>query len=289
MDRGPLSEIWSFVSCDLLAAHRAESKIRRDTRNVKDEAKEDDKRIGARLEAVRRYYDGDLARRRTIEEKAKMSLIGITTSTSIVFAGLNLVSGNAVVGMEPVSLRATYGFLLCLAMLYYMFGALSSLKALEVGEVFGLSLEDESRSCEDVQVRVLVSALERNQNLTRIRANYAYASMACLRNGTILLLVFIVFSFFVAVFRGGPPSSDGCVPGDRLWRVVETGASQGAGGESLLLENSLRHKTAASMTQASSPDYPILTSSPQGTAPHAGGRALEIHTRYCPHGQTRVA
>ena len=157
------------------------------------------------------YLDQEQARRRVIEDKAKINALAITLAFSAMLAGVALASRLAgareispdwLVWFVMVPQIAGIGFLLV--------GGLLALGALRVAKMHMWTLAHDQRNMTDEEKNVKISwYLEINQNITILKSNQVDTSYICIRNGVIALAVAALIAVFVSL---SPPilATQGC-------------------------------------------------------------------------------
>jgi hypothetical protein len=85
--------------------------------------------------------------------------------------------------------------LLIVPLAYLAGAAFSAVKVLQVGRIYGPSMEQENLSLGELNT-INEWCLNLNQMTGSIKANWAWASFACLRNAIIGLLIFAVVGTF---------------------------------------------------------------------------------------------
>jgi hypothetical protein len=186
-----------------LAARISERRIRRQLDGLRGSAAESDASSFRDLseELLTKYHERERTRKREIEEKARVNVIGVSISFSILFGALGLVSdsGPLVTGQLrlPIVLMISLGFF------YVLLAGYASLRAVRTGEWHDLALETERQlqgGPQEWRREILVECILRNRLETLIRINYFEASYLAFRNGATMLAIGI-FSALVASLR----------------------------------------------------------------------------------------
>lgn len=166
-----------------------------------DKLKEQDYRleksnISEYLEQTILFNEREKKRKEIIEDKAKSSLLAITISITII---LNVFKSDFGIYSKYCIIMITVGIL------YFVFGAIASLNALNIKEFYDIYIDEILRKENDKiipislsqneKIRRLYKYIKLNQEITRMRANYVYAAFICIRNGIIMLTIF--FMLFV--------------------------------------------------------------------------------------------
>ena len=153
-------------------------------------------------DAISRHQESAAQRLRSIEDKARANLLGITIGIAVLFSGFNMVAGGGSTAMVPGWGRAPLLFLFAVAVCYLLAGGIMALEALRLRPVFLPSLREEVTA--DVHMRAVqaVWALEQNERTALMRTNALSVSFDGIRNGVICLAVAVVFLAAAIVFSG---------------------------------------------------------------------------------------
>jgi len=147
---------------------------------------------GLSIEDVRKYLSAEAERRKSVEDKAKSNLVGITIGFPVVFAGLNFLTNEQI--RAVVSGPWAYATLASLAIgvIYLIYGGLKALTALQIARVYMASPTDEAGVEEEERRAILLWCLEQNEKTTLLRTNALTVSFRSIRNGVITLALLIL-------------------------------------------------------------------------------------------------
>lgn len=175
------------VLASLFSANKAEKILKN---KIKGLTVSDKKRSDLDLKTLKEYSNKYDDYRRDIEGKAKLNMLGITLSFSIVFAGLSFI-----VGQSAVLFRSTFSLylfpLFVVGIIYFIISGLTSMKVYRIGEWNDIQIDDELLS-EGERAALLKNCLDKNENILINKRNYTYVSQVSLRNGIVLISIFII-------------------------------------------------------------------------------------------------
>lgn len=138
---------------------------------------------------LNRFEERELERRRSLEDKAKANVLGITLAFSVLTASLSFWLDGP--DRLPGGDRVRVGLLISVLVgwLFLLTGGLHALRALAVGRVYVLTPEDYmAESAERINATRLFY-LHQNQGTSLLRANSLSVSFAAIRNGVLALAV----------------------------------------------------------------------------------------------------
>ena len=193
---------WSFFVCQILAEGpslpRAQKVVAARIARATTEYDQEIERLrqlarGLSIDDVRKYLSAEAERRKSVEDKAKSNLVGITIGFPIVFAGLNFLTNEQI--RAVVSGPWAYATLASLAIgvIYLIYGGLKALTALQIARVYMASPTDEAGVEEEERRAILLWCLEQNEKTTLLRTNALTVSFRSIRNGVIILALVILF------------------------------------------------------------------------------------------------
>lgn len=147
------------------------------------------------LEIIKSSYEASLKRKTTIEDKAKVNVIGVTIFISLISA---LSSFILKIYSYTNNQLLKFGIFIfsSITIFYMLYGGIMSLEVLmNKNKIFILS-EEESNSNEPYQKKACARNIELNGYSNTIRSNYIYSSYHCIKYALILLMViFLVYIF----------------------------------------------------------------------------------------------
>lgn len=202
--RSLLASVWSFVERQVLAgvltAIRGEKNFRREQSNL-----EEGKRTNGvaakeiRAEAVTSHTEREVARGKSLEEKARSNLTVASVCSTLVFAGLTFLMRPGIAAWMHFRLILLICFFL--SILYFVGSVICALRALQITKTWIVDLNDELQSSDKVK-ELRLGCLELNRLETNIKANWTAVSLSCLRNAVISLLVFAGIVVFLIMYPG---------------------------------------------------------------------------------------
>ena len=158
----------------------------------------DDGRSQLPENVLMQHLEGELTRRKVVEDKAKTNVLGFTLAFSAMFAGVALISSNSTVSGSRADWWVGVLLVLFIGVLFLLAGGALALSALRIAKTYAWTPEDEVEysAAEARAVRILWY-LELNQEGTRLKTNQVDASYSCIRNGVLALAVAaIVMGYF---------------------------------------------------------------------------------------------
>ena len=206
-----LDNILARITCDI-------PKTIRITKNIdsamcrlqEDGISQDDKRIKLSTKLIQSYAQTDMERLRSIEDKARITAIGITLALSLVLAGSGRL--DSLINGQNSFLMYLSDILTVLTALYFLMAAFWSLRALQVKSIFHVSLEDHVEICDFNKMRLRhLEVLDLNRKLITKNINFIEVSYNALINGifcTVLVILTLTLAKFVAPKRQSPDFPD---------------------------------------------------------------------------------
>lgn len=189
--RSLLVSVWSFVERQVLAgvpvAIRGEKSFRREQSDLEERRENGAAAKEISAEAVTYHTEREVARRKSLEEKARSNLTVVSVCSTLVFAGLTFLTRQGIAAGMYVRLALLIWFFL--SILYFVGGVICALRALQITKTWIVNLDDELQSADKVK-ELRLGNLDLNTLETNIKANWTAVSFSCLRNAVISLLVF---------------------------------------------------------------------------------------------------
>lgn len=148
------------------------------------------------LEEISPFYNKTLETKKTLEDKAKISAVGITISTSII-VGLSGLLLNLNIDINQLNIVNIILIILCVLVIIHIniSGIIALLVIGNKNRVYQLFPED-SKLDEKEKANWLAIYTEQNTNLNIIRQNYVYTSFRHLIYSIILLSLIFIFVTF---------------------------------------------------------------------------------------------
>jgi hypothetical protein len=147
-------------------------------------------------EEILPFYQKTIETKKTLEDKAKISAVGITISTSII-VGLSGILLNLNIDMNKLNTESIILIILCVIVIIHIniSGILALLVIGNKNKVYQLFPED-SKIEKQEQAKYLSIYTEQNANLNIIRQNFVYSSFVHLIYSVVLLsIIFILVTF----------------------------------------------------------------------------------------------
>jgi hypothetical protein len=164
--------VWKELIADLPSAFAAQSTLENSIEKIIERGPES---ILITRDLAAQMREANVSRRKALEEKARGNLAALAISASFSTAGLTIAA-----------VHPRIALLLLLPLLSFGLGAYASVKVLQVGRVFILTVKEEKRF--DAASQTLWYT-ELNDMENSIKANWLYVSYKALRNAIILLVV----------------------------------------------------------------------------------------------------
>ena len=139
--------------------------------------------------AIYRHLDAAELRLRSIEDKAKANLLGMTLGVAVLFAGLNLTASGGLATLTDGWIRNSCLTLFFLAVGYLLVGGWMALEALRLRPVYLPSIRNEADFEKKFRAIPAVWAMEQNDRTAWMRANALSVSFGGIRNGVVCLAV----------------------------------------------------------------------------------------------------
>jgi hypothetical protein len=189
-----LGSIPSLIRAKLILVKRAAEKQRAGISSS-------DPRLKIPEEDLKAELESDIKRLEGIEDKAKSTVLGVTLSVSLASPAILLLVQQDVFADETLTLRVTSAIILVAAITFLFVSGYLSLSGYQVGQVSRPGLENhESLVTPDDARKVILYSIDLNVLRVIQKANLLSASMDCLRNGLVLILVFLLLAALSALF-----------------------------------------------------------------------------------------
>jgi len=143
------------------------------------------------VEIVKSTYDETLERKKTIEDKAKVNVLGVTIFSSLITA-LSTSIIKLYSFAENDIMKYILFFFGVLAIFYMLYGGILSLEVLMSKSKIYLLNEEDQILKRNFKKRAYARSIDLNGYSNLIRNNYITSSYQCIRNGLYILL--IIFS-----------------------------------------------------------------------------------------------
>ncbi len=188
-----LGSIPSLIRADIILKRKLAKTLDIEIPSTDPRLKIPEDELKAKLEA-------DFRRLERIEDKAKSTIFGAALSVSLASPGILLLVQSDVFADEAFVLKVMSAIVLMAAIFFLLISGYLSLSGYKVGELFQPNIEDHIKLIKPIEVRkVILRCIDLNTFRVLQRANLLSASMDCLRNGLILILVFLVLAAFSAL------------------------------------------------------------------------------------------
>ena len=147
------------------------------------------------LENVKDSYSKSLDRKKLLEDKATVNVLGVTIFISLVsILSSNVIKIYSIIQNSFVEILV---FLAASLAVFYMFyGGILALEVLmSVNKIYILN-EEETLISEGLQKKVYAKNIDLNGYYNTIRNNYIYSSYQCIRNSLIIFVIIFLISIF---------------------------------------------------------------------------------------------
>lgn len=144
------------------------------------------------LNIVEKTYHEALERKKTIEDKAKINIFGVTIFISLITA-LSTSIVNLYSRLANNVVKYVFFIIGISAILYMLFGGLLALEVLMNKNTIYIINEDEQIVKKNIRKKIYAKLIDLNGYYNIIRNNYINSSYQCIRNALyILLVIFII-------------------------------------------------------------------------------------------------
>jgi hypothetical protein len=159
-----------------------------------------DSRLKIPTEDLKAELEADIKRLEGIEDKAKSTILGVALSVSLASPAILLLVQQDVFADETLTIRVTSAIILVVAIAFLLISGYLSLSGYRVGQLSRPGLKDHEVIITAEEARIIVLYCI-DLNVLRIiqKANLLSASMDCLRNGLMLILVFLLLAAMSAL------------------------------------------------------------------------------------------
>jgi hypothetical protein len=183
-----------YILAEMPRAFKA-SRILRDSREELEVKVEEDQYpdVPKKSSVIGVLAEDEKTRRKTLEEKARGNLLALTVCSSLVFTGFSFMATQGVTYILWGHNILTVLFLLPVT--YFVAAAISAVKALEIGEFYSTTIEDQALQPYSLKTKQL-NYVKLNEISTLNKANWTTVSFSCLRNAVISLLLFVCLIAF---------------------------------------------------------------------------------------------
>ena len=139
------------------------------------------------------YFGETIEVKKTLENKAKIGVVGISLCATIIF-GLLGVFFSMHIDFAQLTMPKAILIIMCVMLIFYVdtAGILALIVIGEKNKIYRLSLEDYKKNEID-QAKLLAIQAKRNIYLNILRSNYVYVSFRCLIYGVVLLSLMAPF------------------------------------------------------------------------------------------------
>ena len=187
----------SYLLLSIPACFRAEAHLSKEIEDSKRRYQKECRELGQFVpnledDVIQRHQDSDAKRLKSIEDKAKANLLGITIGVAVLFSGFNMVAGEGSASLVTGWFRVLSLILLAVAVCYLLAGGLMALKALRLRPLFSPSLREEAAASQHMCTVQAVWALKQNERTALMGTNALSVSFDGIRNGIISLAVAVV-------------------------------------------------------------------------------------------------
>lgn len=147
------------------------------------------------LKIAEKTYNETLDRKKTIEDKAKINVLGVTIFTSLVTAlSTSIIKIYSVI--ENNVIRYIVFIIVVAAIIYMLYGGILALEVLMNKNKIYLLNEDEQILNKRLRKKIYGRNIDLNGYSNLIRTNYITSSYQCIRNGLYILLVIFSLELF---------------------------------------------------------------------------------------------
>jgi hypothetical protein len=144
--------------------------------------------------------ESDFKRLERIEEKARSTVLGVALSVSLATPGILLLTQAEVLADEALVVRIVSAVVLVFAVAFLLTSGYSALSGYNVEQVFRPRLEDDAPLVSSEEARkAILQCIDLNTLRKLQKANLLSASMDCLRNGLVKILVFLLLAALSAL------------------------------------------------------------------------------------------
>ncbi|MTV47892.1 hypothetical protein GJ688_02700 [Heliobacillus mobilis] len=160
-----------------------------------------------KLDRLEKLYSKEQERRKTIEDKAKVNVTGITLALTLLSSSITFLNGT-----KTSNIKLEHGvtedilLLLFLSTFIYLFlGALDAIKALQLGLVYDIYLSDEIKMASKgsyLRCLELSKSIHFNYKYNTIKENFVTSSYDNIKNAIIALLLLVLLGSIMYVING---------------------------------------------------------------------------------------
>ena len=153
-------------------------------------------------DVIQRHRESAAKHLKSIEDKARTNLLGITIGIAVLFSGFNWVVGGASEPLVTGWVRVLSVSLFSIAVSYLLLGGLMALRALRLMPLFAPSLSQEATASKNSLAAQMVWALKQNERTVQIRTNALNVSFYGIQNGVISLALAVILMAGAIVSSG---------------------------------------------------------------------------------------
>ena len=153
-------------------------------------------------DAIQRHLESAAQRLRSIEDKARANLLGITIGIAVLFSGFTLAAGGGSAALMHGWIRALLLLLFAIAVCYLLTGGIMALEALRLRPVFMPSIREDATANKHMRAVQAVWAMEQNERTAMMRTNALSVSFDGIRNGVVCIAIAVVLLVAAVAFAG---------------------------------------------------------------------------------------
>lgn len=157
-------------------------------------------RLKLPLSHIKSYYEKEMERLAYIEDKARTTVLGITIAVGLASSGFLFPANGSFYSQMPENWKNLMLIILFLTIIFILLSGFLSLLVMNVGRVYQLSLTDhQSNVRKKVVKEKLTFYIDLNEYIILEKSNLYSASMACLRNGLLCLMILVILGIFLVI------------------------------------------------------------------------------------------
>lgn len=183
----------------LIVPWAAEKKAREIILNNKDASFTETSLDGLSVEVLKMLNDREMESKKSLEDKSKINIIGITVTITIMMHSSSLLSNIKQNGIGGHVLYCSVFLLLIVATLYFLVAGINSIKCFNSENRFRfLKPINENKDTTEARKDYKECIIE-NRKMNLIRNNMINVSYQCMRNALVLLFIVLCISFIAAI------------------------------------------------------------------------------------------
>ncbi len=140
-------------------------------------------------DTLTQFEHHELERLRSLEDKAKASLIGIALAFSLLGIGVTIWFDNSGPLTQHPQAAAVVSGSIVLGAFYFLVGGLYAFQALSIGTVYRVTPEDHAAADKEWLLATRLFYLAQNERKTILRTNALSVSLVAMRNGIVALAI----------------------------------------------------------------------------------------------------